>query len=512
MATNPTRSAYKGRIVTMSGKVLDDGRLFVEGDRIAAIRAPGEAAPSGWSSVSAIDTGGTIYPGLIDLHGHLPYNILPPWQVPERFENRNKWLRSSAQYKRDIRGPMETLLSRAGTPRAIVRYVEVKLLLGGTTVAQGLKAQSGPGSSFYKGLVRNVEVPDETGLLSARTRVPDLRQDLVAAMKEGLDHGDPYLFHLAEGVDDGATEQFRLLKREGLLRRNLVCIHCLGLSPTDHATMRSEGVHTVWSPLSNLLLYGKTLGAQELPGAFALGCDWAPSGSRNLLHEIKVAHLHARAQGWDLSAERLALSVTVDAAAALSWGDRLGRLADGMLADLLVLDSRDADPFDNLLRATERDIRLVLIDGMARYGEIALMKSTHDAQSLEPLSVGGRRKALFLSEPDSSLGITLKQAVDHLNQAMADLTTPPTPLRVATGGRDAERDDFAVELDMQGDADPDDEGLRAALAALPPLTSVTLDPLTVIDDPAYFEGLDRQINLPGYLKGAEGLRQFYPHA
>lgn len=45
--------------------------------------------------------------------------------------------------------------------------------------------------------------------------------------------------------------------------------------------------------------------------------------------------------------------------------------------------------------------------------------------------------------------------------------------------------------------------------AAPSLTSIALDPLTVIDDPAFFDALDAIEHLPAFLKGPEGLRKFY---
>lgn len=503
---NDMRMVLEGKIVTMAGQVIDRGRVFVEGDRIAAVRAQGTPAPAGWGDAKVIETGGVIYPGLIDLHGHLAYNVLPLWEVPLRYENRARWMGGSA-YKRDISVPMGRLTSQGGPAfaRALVRYVEVKLLLGGTTVAQGLRSSSGPGGTLYRGLVRNAEAPDEAGMLRAGTRVPDLELDQVDEMRAALDSGGPYFFHLAEGVDEKAKNQFKLLNDENLLRDNLICIHCVGLSALNHQTLRQSSAHTVWSPFSNLLLYGETLDKEALAGDFALGCDWSPSGSRNLLHEMKVASLHAQAAGWNLSHEMLARSVTVNAAAALQWDGHVGRIADGMLADLLVLDANHADPFQNLVRATEREIRLVIVDGHPRYGDRGLMGTASRTQNLESLTVGQRAKALDLHQPESPLqGVGLQAAMDFLRSAMADLTRPPPPPLFPMMNALAD-EDFSIELDMQGTA----EDIPLAEPAAEPRRSIPLDPLTVVDDPDYFDRLDEQLNLPNHFKGADGLRAFY---
>ena len=52
--------------------------------------------------------GGTVYPGLIELHNHLSYNCLQLWQVPSPFGNRGQWS-SQPDYRRLISGPMQVI-------------------------------------------------------------------------------------------------------------------------------------------------------------------------------------------------------------------------------------------------------------------------------------------------------------------------------------------------------------------------------------------------------------------
>src|SRR5206468_2451421 len=60
----------------------------------------------------------------------------------------------------------------------------------------------------------------------------------------------------------------------------------------DFKLMGANGAKMVWSPLSNLLLYGKTAdvkAARDNGVTIGLGSDWTFSGSKNLLGELKVA-------------------------------------------------------------------------------------------------------------------------------------------------------------------------------------------------------------------------------
>ena len=63
-----------GRVVTFdeAQPVLDDGAVYIGADElIAAVQPRKDAAPAGFDGARMVRTGGAIYPGLIDLHGHI---------------------------------------------------------------------------------------------------------------------------------------------------------------------------------------------------------------------------------------------------------------------------------------------------------------------------------------------------------------------------------------------------------------------------------------------------------
>jgi len=89
-----------------------------------------------------------------------------------------------------------------------------------------------------------------------------------------------------------------------------------------------HGGSIVWSPLSNLLLYGATAridAARQAGVRIGLGSDWSPSGSKNLLGELKVAWLYSEhlLRG-SISARDLVAMGTRDAAGILKWQRALG--------------------------------------------------------------------------------------------------------------------------------------------------------------------------------------------
>ena len=155
-------------------QVLDDGVVYVDKGSIAGVQAAAAPAPAGFDGVKVLDTKGTIYPGLIDLHDHLSYNALQLWDVPKRFTNRDQWAQGDL-YRKLVTGPMKALGHTPKYVPAVVRYVECKCLVGGTTTTQGMTLSSVSGiQHFYKGIVRNVEQTGDPDLPQAGTHIADV--------------------------------------------------------------------------------------------------------------------------------------------------------------------------------------------------------------------------------------------------------------------------------------------------------------------------------------------------
>jgi cytosine/adenosine deaminase-related metal-dependent hydrolase len=509
-APDAPRLALRGKIVPMSGPPIERGTVYLHRGSIIDVRGEGAPPPDGFETVAAVDTGGVIYPGLADLHNHLAYNILSLWWPTPKSSNRSQWLRKPG-YKRAVGLPMEVIAGRQDLIKALIRYVEVKLLLGGVTSGQGMKSKYKSSDKLYPGLVRNFEASDDKDLTSIGHAIIDLkdRPEDIVKFRASLSRGRKFFFHLSEGIDANAHGQFELLANNGLIQPALVGVHSLGLRAPDYAALAAAGAAVVWSPFSNSVLYGQTLDVAALTDSgarFALGSDWTPSGSRNILEEIKVASLTAAAQGTPLPDERLARAVTSDAMAIAGWGDRLGQIRAGYYADLTILDEVDPDPYANLLRANESHVRMVIIAGHPRYGDRALMAATgFDGPRTEPITVGGRDRLLNLEHPSSPLNhIGFAAARDALAAALADLPAA----RDATVFEPFD-DGAALELDLDLQPPEPEWGEIGELADVTLPDSVPFDAATVIDDPAYWTTIDSIPHLPDFLKGPNGLRRFY---
>ena len=136
-------------------------------------------------------------------------------------------------------------------------------------------------------------------------------------------------------------DRFDILVQNNLLVGELVLIHGVALTDREFTQMADVGATLVWSPLSNLLLYGQTadIAAAKAAGVhITLAPDWAPSGSKSPLHELKVADLWDDEMLGDIFTDyELVEMVTSSAAQATNWDVEVGTIEAGKVADLVAV-------------------------------------------------------------------------------------------------------------------------------------------------------------------------------
>jgi 5-methylthioadenosine/S-adenosylhomocysteine deaminase len=491
-----------GRLVTFDPErpLIDDGALYIGSDeRIAAVQRRTAAPPSGFERAARLETGGCVYPGLIDLHNHVVYNVLSLWSPPGRTEpysSRYQWP-PDRSYEGLISDPANALGALAG--KAHLKYVEVKAVIGGVTAIQGSAKMAYP----YEGwLVRNVEYETfKTGKKTVYQSALPLRTDAdYAKQRERMEQGAAFLYHVSEGTDPELVAEYDKLRDEDCLQPSFCGIHCTALESPNYAEWAPRGGSVIWSPFSNLWLYRDTsdvVAARDREMRICLGADWSPSGSKSLLGELKVAHLWNRARlDGAFSDLELCQMATCNPADALGWADRLGRLRQGLHGDVLVTTDRGGDPYRNLIGAVERDVLFVAINGYPFYGTYNLMRAA-EAEHAEPITVGRHRRRIVLIYPgirDADMGWA--EALADIAEAKADpvaryleieklhqLGEPPPWLQT-----DKPRDD------------PEATGKPVPVTVrIPPLDSL-------VHDATYFRAVKRAPLHGGLL---DGLRSYY---
>ena len=512
------RFALRGRVVTMDAKrrTLGDGVVYVDAGRITAVLRATAPPPAGFEAVTPLATKGTIYPGLIELHNHLAYNALPLWRPPGRYTNRDRW-QGTVGYRRYVSGPAWELGRRPEAITATIRYVEAKSLIAGVTTSQGITLRGLHLEHTFQGVVRNCEVPDDPDLAPADPKITDVAPGEAASFRATLGGPRARLLHLAEGTDASALAHFealRIAQDDWAISQWLAGIHATALGPAELSTLQANGGHIVWSPFSNLALYGETTKiaeARELGITIALGSDWSPSGTKNLLAEMKVAHL---ATGLD--ARTLVEMATVNPAVILGWSDHVGSLEAGKVADVVVVAGTKGDAYGKLMLARESDIALVVIAGIARYGTPELMGPLVPPAERETFTVAGASRA-FQRPPaaDPVVGplpaledavASIRDVLNNLPERAKETIDPGLAPRLAMASPAGPETRLVLALDLEP-TPPAPTDLRALAAgaagsyadiAVP----LEIDALTTLGDAAFFAQLANLGNLSDDLRSA----------
>jgi cytosine/adenosine deaminase-related metal-dependent hydrolase len=413
-----TPIALTGTLV-MPETVIEQGTVLLQDGRILASGAHITLPPG----TKVVHTDGIIAPGLIDLHNHLTWNIFPRWKPIEKFGNRYDWQQKPV-YNIQMTVPHQMIVQE-GLECEAERYAEVKAITEGETSVTGSMHEP-----CVQHLTRNLDVDPELGpgLGKILYDVFPLQMSPEAlAEADAALSGHPrgaFLIHLGEGAphDAAAAREFTMLKGRGLLRPGVSLIHGVAITPEGFAEMAAHGVGLIWSPRSNVELYGDTANVAAAKAAgvhMALAPDWSPTGSDGLLGELNYASLWNQTQASPPFTERdLVMMATANAAELVDLSAQIGSLAAGHAADLIVLRKSGLggrhDAYWVITHSSPQDLELVVIGGRALYGDPSLMEP-FGSTSTEKLQVCGAAKVLAaggkpFADTEQTLDLALHQA------------------------------------------------------------------------------------------------------
>jgi 5-methylthioadenosine/S-adenosylhomocysteine deaminase len=433
------------------------------------------------------------------------------WPVVRHFDNRGIW-RNDPGYKRWVSNTNYLLCNHpvAAYPKALVRFVECRAILGGVTTTQGILYQNGtPMRSYYEGLVRNVEFPVKNWPV-ADDYINDFTsaQDAETRAGPALAAGAPYIIHLCEGVDPATQAKFDYLqKTDGtwLIGPSLIAIHGTALDDAQfRALAQNRGGGLVWSPLSNMLLYGATTKVARAKAAgvpIAIGSDWAPSGTKNLLGELKIAKHVSDHEGGIFSDRELVDAVTRTPPAMLGWAPYVGSIEANKTADLMIIETAGGDPYRELIDADESNVIAVIIDGRPRAGRASVLDPS--SAGVELIRIARQNLVVDIIESNTHPlgGTSLSSAIATMTYALANLP-------------DVAREAHALAPMMQGVVDhwrpvPDyDDRPQAPMFGAPTLPgpgdvdALTIEPMTAVDDTGFAARIKANPNVPQWLKDA----------
>lgn len=385
--------ALGGDVVTMNDTrdVLPGHYVEIHGDRIVAVHS---TPPVG---VTVVETSGLIFPGLIDAHNHAAYNALDVIPFGATFADRYEW--QATPLYAEFRDQYNSLRDYGGSGalrNSIHRLAELRALSAGTTTIQGVNCNGHSYDAFARQGVGINNAERFPGRILSSTF--PLSQSASYWQSRTGEYWDRFVIHLCEGVNVDALDEFTTWQALAGLDTRTTIIHGVALGAPEWVSLAAAGGHLVWSPRSNVVLYGQTA---DIPGALSAGVnvalapDWTESGSRHLLAEMKYARaLGDSLWGGALTPQLLTEMVTRNAAAALGAADRIGQIGAGYSADLTVVPGTTPAPYVALLAAEPVDVALTVVSGRPMYGDPTLMNQFAFLSDAEDIVVGGTSKRL----------------------------------------------------------------------------------------------------------------------
>ncbi|MEO1087718.1 MAG: amidohydrolase family protein, partial [Acidobacteriota bacterium] len=398
LASAPLPLLVRGKVVQPDGGAKDRWLLLREG----RVESVSRQRPPMTEHLVVLDTGSEdwIFPGLIDLDPALGHHLLPPFEpTPGKsaYGRRSEWLADETygRQARDLAAACDAW-QRALGRRALAVFAELRAIAGGTAVLPGpASSEAGEQSSIVLG--RDATSAVEMGLEGTALPAFDVFESKDGAgepvpRKEAIDRyvqlrdggalraafaraadGRAGFAH-ADGVDLSTRREFEALMAHpafadaDAVRRSRLSI--LGGGGVDTRNrrhldfLRERGIAVVWSPTSDLSLYGDTLDVESLlrSGVTVALRSAGASGSKHVWAEAKLARKWLHAIDALVADEQIVRMATVDAASCLGV-DHASSLAPGDLADLFIVRSPLAtdNPFEAFFAAADRDVRATIV-------------------------------------------------------------------------------------------------------------------------------------------------------
>jgi cytosine/adenosine deaminase-related metal-dependent hydrolase len=340
-----------------------------------------------------------IFPGLINSHDHLDFNLFP--QLGNRkYSNYTEWGNYIHKtYKNEIAEILQIpalLRSEWGMYK--------NLLCGITTVVN-----HGEKPGLKNALIT---VFEESHCLHSVQFEKNWKIKLNNPLKKDL----PVNIHVGEGDDLLSINEIDELIKYNLLKRKLVGIH--GVSMSAKQAEKFEAL--VWCPGSNYFLLDKTAQVDQLEKhtKILFGTDSTLTGSWDIWEHLRLARKTGQ-----LSDE--ALYCTLNRNAAATWQLNSGSIDEGKDADLVVaknpVGKKDLDAFFELRPA---DILLVIHKGEIRLFDESILTRLYgiDMYGFSKIFTAGACKyvkgdlpALIKKikayQPDINFPVTIKEPV-----------------------------------------------------------------------------------------------------
>ncbi len=443
-AGSNTKYLLKGTLLLPSGPTA--GELLIVNSNIQCVAASCSGDPQA-NGATVVQTNGVISPGLLDAHNHITYDVFDEddWFPTETYTNHDQWpcsYPSDPTCRYGAMGDAKRYLNGEDSSPVdygceVVKYGETRALIAGTTSVQGSPG-SGTGACIGS-IARSIDVSaNDLPVDKLRTSValPSATTADSVCADFGTGKTNSFVVHIAEGIDTTARNEFDKLGTVSTVDGCLydpatTLIHGVALNHAQIDIMATNGMSLVWSPKSNVFLYGAGTdlsATADIPYYrqkginIALGPDWSIGGSQNMLDEMRFADQVDNAQFGDiLDAKDLWEMATINSAKALGVELYLGSLEVGKRADVAVfLPSATGTAYDAVLEARPTQVTMVFVDGRLLYGDTDLQGDGPPGSTCETADICCRQKFLCIAETTGSPANRLDQTLGDFQTILED--------------------------------------------------------------------------------------------
>lgn len=454
LAEGPGGTLIRGTVLAPD-VVYENGAVLVDaGGVIACVGCDCLDLPEAQDATQLGCAQGVISPGLINPHDHITFaGNAPIGEGVDRYEHRHDWrIGKNGHAKLTVPG---------GSSEAEVLAAEFRFIMSGATSAAAAGGEPGLLRNLDMGLLEGLPIPvansdtfplgDNNGTQHAMScNYPD-----VTLTNEVADE-NAYLPHIAEGIDAYARNEFLCLSdgNSDIIAGQAAIVHAIGLTAADSATIHPDRARVVWSPRSNIVLYGNTAQVTVLDSfgvPLALGTDWVSSGSMNMLRELRCAdELNTTYYNNHYTDRDLWSMATLNAALATGSENAIGLLRPGYAGDIAVFDGAELERHAAVVRGELPGVVLVMRGGLPLYGDAAVMDA-FGGMSCEDIDVCGRAKTACVSGDTGGVTYAMMKAAIEATYPMFFCGVPddePT----CVPSRPGEYDGLPVADDLDGDA------------------------------------------------------------
>ena len=411
-AAKPSRLLLSaGTVVTMDAqrRVLTDGAVAIEGEKIVAVGARLELERAFKGARRLHRPGAILMPGLINTHTHIAMSLmrgvaddkrLQDWLESYIFPAEARNVSKEFCYWGTLLGCLEMMLSGT-TTYADMYYFEEEVaratkqagmrgVLGQTVIGFPVADAVTPAAAlsrteaFFKQYANDpLIIPG----VAPHALYTNTRQTLEACRKLANQYAKPLLIHVSETkrenddmIRQHGKSPVQILDAWGIFDGPTIAAHAIWVDDADIATLARKKVGIAHCPSSNMkLASGIAPVLKQLAAGLHVGVGTdGPAGSNNdfhLMEEMDLAAKLAKVQAMDpevLPAKTALEMATLHGAAIIGMADKLGSLEVGKLADLVFLRANAPnmvpgfDPYSTIVYAAKgADVTDVFVHGEA---------------------------------------------------------------------------------------------------------------------------------------------------